>query len=118
MSAAVNGGAWVYSSYDPTAVGWDVYGGTSEASPLFSGIVALADQAAGHRVGDIHTALYSLSAGSGRFGGIVDVKDGTNNTYDGVTGYTAVKGYDMATGVGTVDAARFVPALALFSRLY
>ena len=118
MSAAVNGGAWVYSSYDPTAVGWDVYGGTSEASPLFSGIIALADQAAGHRVGDIHTALYSLSAGSGRFGGIVDVKDGTNNTYDGVTGYTAVKGYDMATGVGTVDAARFVPALALFSRLH
>lgn len=33
MAAAVDGGAWVYSSYDPTAVGWDVYGGTSEASP-------------------------------------------------------------------------------------
>ena len=118
MSAAVDGGAWVYSSYDPTAVGWDVYGGTSEASPLFSGIVALADQVAGHRVGDIHTALYALSHGSGAFGGVVDVKDGTNNSYDGVTGYTAVKGYDMATGVGTVDAARFVPALALFSRLH
>jgi subtilase family serine protease len=115
MSAAVDGGAWVYSSYDPTAVGWDVYGGTSESSPLFSGIVALADQVAGHRVGDIHTALYALSKGTGAFGGVVDVKDGTNNSYDGVTGYTAVKGYDMASGVGTVDAARFVPALALLS---
>ncbi|PWI42722.1 S53 family peptidase [Streptomyces sp. ICBB 8177] len=112
MSAAVNGGAWVYSSFDPTAVGWDVYGGTSEASPLFSGIVALADQVAGHRVGDIHTALYSLEKKSPYYSGIVDVKDGTNNSYQGVTGYTAVKGYDMATGVGTVDAARFVPALA------
>jgi subtilase family serine protease len=115
MAAAVDGGAWVYSSFDPTAVGWDVYGGTSEASPLFSGIVALADQLAGHRVGDIHQALYALAKGSPKFSGIVDVADGTNNTYDGVTGYTAVKGYDMATGVGSLDAARFVPALALTS---
>ncbi|WP_225849633.1 S8 family serine peptidase [Streptomyces sp. HPF1205] len=115
MAAAVDGGAWVYSSYDPTAVGWDVYGGTSEASPLFSGIVALADQLGGHRVGDIHQALYALEKGSPKFTGIVDVNDGTNNSYDGVTGYTAVNGYDMATGVGTVDAARFVPALAVTS---
>nr|WP_260693642.1 S53 family peptidase [Streptomyces sp. BHT-5-2] len=114
MSAAMNGGAWVYSSYNPKRVGWDVYTGTSEASPLFAGIVALADQVAGHRLGDIHQALYSLSAQSSRnpSTGIVDVKDGTNNSYAGVTGYTAAKGYDMATGVGTIDAARFVPALA------
>ncbi|WP_346771584.1 S53 family peptidase [Actinacidiphila oryziradicis] len=114
MSAAVNGGAWVYSSYDPKAVGWEVYVGTSEASPLFSGIVALADQLAGHRLGDIHQALYALYAQSAQnpSTGIVDVRDGTNNSYSGVTGYTAVKGYDMATGVGTIDAARFVPALA------
>jgi subtilase family serine protease len=111
MSAAVDGGAWVYSSFDPTSVGWDVYGGTSEASPLFSGIVALADQFGGHRVGDIHRALYA-PAGKGHSGAVVDVADGTDNSYDGVTGYTAVKGYDMATGVGTPDAARFVPALA------
>ncbi|WP_327292175.1 S53 family peptidase [Streptomyces sp. NBC_01198] len=115
MAAAVDGGAWVYSSYDPTATGWDVYGGTSEASPLFSGIVALADQLGGHRVGDIHQALYTLAKGNAKFTGVVDVKDGTDNSYDGVTGYTAVKGYDMATGVGTLDAARFVPALAVTS---
>ncbi|TJZ97424.1 hypothetical protein FCI23_49780 [Actinacidiphila oryziradicis] len=114
MSAAVNGGAWVYSSYDPKAVGWEVYVGTSEASPLFAGIAALADQVAGHRLGDIHQALYALYAQSAQnpSTGIVDVRDGTNNSYSGVTGYTAVKGYDMATGVGTIDAARFVPALA------
>jgi subtilase family serine protease len=116
MAAAVDGGAWVYGSFDPTSVGWDVYGGTSEAGPLFSGVVALADQMAGRRVGDIHAALYALARG-GRFGGVVDVADGTDNSYDGVTGYTAVKGYDMATGVGTVDGARFVPALALLGRL-
>ncbi|MCZ4102388.1 S8 family serine peptidase [Streptomyces sp. So13.3] len=120
MAAAVDGGAWVYSSYDPTSVGWGVNGGTSESSPLFAGIVALADQLAGHRVGDIHSALYALSqqAPHNPFTGVVDVADGTNNTYDGVTGYTAVKGYDMATGIGTLDAARFVPALALQSWLH
>jgi subtilase family serine protease len=117
MAAAVDGGAWVYSSFDPAATGWDVYGGTSEAGPLFAGIVALADQLAGRRVGDIHNALYELAKGGSKFTGVVDVKDGTNNTYDGVTGYTAVKGYDMATGVGSLDAARFVPALAVASRL-
>ncbi|MFJ8310421.1 MULTISPECIES: S8 family serine peptidase [unclassified Streptomyces] len=118
MAAAVNGGAWVYSSYDPTAVGWDVSGGTSEASPLFSGIVALADQAAGHRLGDIHDAMYSLYKHQGYkpSSGLVDVNDGTNNSYQGVTGYTAVNGYDMATGIGTVDAAHFVTALARESR--
>ncbi|MEV6050747.1 S53 family peptidase [Streptomyces sp. NPDC052107] len=110
MAAAVDGGAWVYSSYDPTATGWDVSGGTSEASPLFSGIVALADQAAGHRVGDINAALYTLLKQKNP--GVVDVNDGTDNSYEGVAGYKAVNGYDMATGVGTLDALRLVQALA------
>ncbi|MGW7527395.1 S53 family peptidase [Streptomyces sp. NPDC054783] len=114
MAAAVNGGAWVYSSYDPTATGWDVSGGTSEASPLFSGIVALADQAGGHRVGNINAALYTLLKQKNP--GVVDVNDGTDNSYQGVKGYKAVNGYDMATGVGTLDALRFVPALAKASR--
>ncbi|MDF3300375.1 S53 family peptidase [Streptomyces tropicalis] len=114
MAAAVDGGAWIYSSYDPAATGWEVTGGTSEATPLFSGIVALADQVAGHRVGNINEALYRLS--TRHADGVVDVDDGTDNTYAGVPGYTAVNGYDMATGVGTVDALRFVPALARAAR--
>jgi subtilase family serine protease len=63
MSAAVNGAAWVYWSFagagDP---GWELVGGTSEASPIFSGIVALAVQQAGHRLGLINPALYALGA--------------------------------------------------------
>ncbi|WP_234543209.1 S53 family peptidase [Streptomyces shenzhenensis] len=112
MSAAVDGGAWIYSSFDPAATGWDVSGGTSEATPLFAGIVALADQAAGHRLGNIQKRLYDLYGRHSKGTGIVDVNDGTNNSYQGVTGYRAVNGYDLATGVGTVDALRFVPALA------
>jgi subtilase family serine protease len=118
MSAAVNGSAWVYSSFDPTQVGWSLVGGTSEATPIFSGIVALADQVAGHRLGNINAALYALGAqsvrkGSGSSTGIVDVTSG-DNSFGGVTGYQTGPGFDLATGWGTVDAARFVPALAQY----
>ncbi|WP_317447582.1 hypothetical protein [Streptomyces collinus] len=83
MAAAVNGGAWVYSSFDPTATGWDVSGDTIEASPLFSGIVALADQAAGHRLGNINQALYTLARH--KDSGVVDVNDGTDISYEGAS---------------------------------
>ncbi len=114
MSAAVDGGAWVYYSFVPASVGWHIFGGTSEASPIFSGVVALADQYAHHRLGLINPALYTLGALS-RIGvpgtGIVDVTSG-NNSFGGVTGYSAARGYDLASGWGTIDAAKFVAALA------
>jgi hypothetical protein len=50
MSAAVNGAVGFYDTTDPGVAGWGIVGGTSEASPLFSGIVALADQVAGQRL--------------------------------------------------------------------
>ena len=123
MSAAVNGGAWVYWSFGGAddGAGWNVVGGTSEATPIFSGIVALADQVAGHRLGDINPALYWLGAQS-EFTlptlahsptGLVDITTG-NNTFGGVTGYNATPGYDLASGWGTIDANVFVHALARF----
>ena len=121
MSAAVSGGSWIYASFDPSgAGGWEILGGTSEATPMFAGIVALAGQVAGHRLGDINPALYALGAASRSTSdpsrtGIVDVTTGSN-TYGSVTGYTAAPGYDLASGWGTIDAARFVPALARVSR--
>jgi subtilase family serine protease len=111
MSAAVDGAAWTYQSFDPTDVGWGLVGGTSEATPIFSGIVALADQLAGHRLGLINPALYGLSYLPSRLSGEVDVTTG-NNSYGGVTGYTAAKGYDLASGLGTINANAFVRALA------
>ncbi len=44
--------------------------------------------------------------------GVVDIIAG-NNSFAGVTGYDAATGYDLASGWGTINAARFVPALAL-----
>ena len=114
MSAAVDGAAWVYTSFGGEPVGWHLVGGTSEATPIFSGIVALANQVARHRLGLINPGLYLLGALSrhGSHGtGIVDVTSG-NNTFGGVTGFDAVRGYDLASGWGTINAAKFVRALA------
>jgi subtilase family serine protease len=117
MSAAVNGGAWVYWSFAGTGgPGWYIVGGTSEATPIMAGIVALADQQARHRLGLINPSLYLLGAlkqHGVRNTGIVSVTSG-NNSFAGVTGFNAARGYDLATGWGTIDAAKFVPALARF----
>ena len=130
MSAAVNGGVDFYDTTDPQVAGWGIVGGTSEASPLFSGIVALADQEAGHRLGDLNPSLYAMGRGGAR-SGVVPISQGSNGyTFctaadvqsDGscasstdlvtVPGFSANGSYNEATGWGTVDAARFVPALA------
>ena len=117
MSAACNGAVDTYSSYQGAPDGWSPECGTSEATPLFAGIVALADQVAGHSLGLINPALYQLAAQHKP--GIVDVTKGNNTvsfTQDGreqtVTGFTARPGYDLATGLGTVNAPYFVPELA------
>jgi subtilase family serine protease len=117
MSAACNGAVDVYQSFIPDAAGWNENCGTSEATPLFAGIVALADQVAGHPLGLINPALYEMSAR--HLPGLVDVTSG-NNTVSftqndqlyTVQGSSAGPGYNLATGLGTVNAADFVPELA------
>jgi subtilase family serine protease len=121
MSGACNGAVDTYNSYGGIPAGWYPTCGTSEATPLFSGVVALADQVAGHGLGLINPALYQLSAEHAR--GIVDVTSGNNTvtfTQNGKTytvqGYSATKGYDLVSGVGTVNGAYFVPELARAAR--
>jgi subtilase family serine protease len=84
--------------------------GTSQATPLFAGILALATQANhGKPLGDLNRKLYALGP-KGLKAGIVDVTTG-NNTYGDVEGFAATQGFDIVSGWGTVDAATFVPAL-------
>jgi subtilase family serine protease len=117
MSASCSGSVVTYGSFGGAPAGWSPTCGTSEATPLFAGIVALADQMAGHSLGLINPALYQLAAQHAA--GIVPVTLGNNTvsfTQSGrkqtVTGYSARRGYDLATGVGTIDAQYFVPELA------
>jgi subtilase family serine protease len=118
MSAACDGAVDTYQSFGGAPAGWYPSCGTSEASPLFAGVVALADQVAGHPLGLINPALYALSAAHAP--GLVDVVSGNNTVSftqhgqeDTVQGFRARPGYDLASGVGTINAAYFVPELAL-----
>jgi subtilase family serine protease len=117
MSAACNGAADMYQSFAGQAAGWYPTCGTSEATPEFAGIVALADQVAGHSLGLINPYLYEMSQWHAP--GIVDVVTGNNTVsfkqggkWHTVTGFDALPGYDLASGVGTVNAQFFVPELA------
>ena len=92
---------------------WRGTSGTSESSPLMAAIVGFADQAAGRDLGLINPALYAVGP-NGTGSGIVDVTSGCNSTAT-ITGFCAAKGYDIASGWGTIDAARFVPALVAAS---
>jgi subtilase family serine protease len=111
MSAATDGGLLVWSTYGGGSGGWDVTGGTSAATPLFAGMVAIADQYAGRRLGLLNPALYALAAKGPAAAGIVDVTRGTT-AVDSQPGFAARAGYDLATGLGTVDADKLVRALA------
>jgi subtilase family serine protease len=129
MSAAVDGGANVFWSFPGAgAPGWNIIGGTSEASPLFSGVVAIADQANGRDLGLLNPALYDNGDGHGHGHGsgqgIVDVTQGNSTvTFENpagddfpgtqtVPGFSAVRGYDLATGLGTADGTALVAQLA------
>jgi subtilase family serine protease len=79
--------------------------------------VALADQVAGHPLGVINPYLYRLAAR--HMPGVVDVVSGDNTVSfrqggrpRTVPGFRARAGYDLASGVGTVNAFWFVPELA------
>jgi subtilase family serine protease len=119
MSAAVDGGVLVYIGFsggDGITPGYYIFGGTSEASPEFAGVVAIADQNAHRRLGLLNPKLYDLAEHHAR--GIVDITSGDNTvtfTQNGQTytvqGFQAVAGYDMASGLGTVDAAKLVSEL-------
>ena len=86
------------------------------ATPYFAGLVAIADQDLHTRLGLVNPLLYRLE--QARAPGIVHVTQGSNTVSFRqnrktvtVTGYPARRGYDLVTGVGTIDAARFIHGL-------
>ncbi len=111
MSGSCSAPVFTYQSFPQagTPAGWYPSCGTSEATPELAGIVALADQVAGHALGVINPTLYKLSAEKAP--GVVPVTSG-NNTVTFVQnkeaytikGFPARAGYSLDDGVGTVNA--------------
>jgi subtilase family serine protease len=119
MSASCSHPVDIYQSF--SGGGWQIICGTSEATPLFAGVIALADQVAGRSLGPINADLYKMaSAGKS---GIVDITRGNNTvtfeqngtTYT-VRGWDAVPGYDLSSGLGTINASVFVRRVAALAR--
>jgi subtilase family serine protease len=81
---------------------WGAIGGTSAAAPLWAAFTALADSSASCSAGPVglaNPALYGAPAAD-----FTDITSG-NNTYDGVSGFAAGAGYDLASGLGTPTAS-------------
>jgi subtilase family serine protease len=99
-------------SGDPCSAGWYVVGGTSSSCPQWAGLVAIADQIAGHGLGQINPTLYSLANSANYSSDFFDVTIGNNQTDPSIPGFNASPGWDPVTGLGTPNAANLVPALA------
>jgi kumamolisin len=87
-------------------------GGTSQAAPIWAGMMALIDQylrRSGHSpAGFLNPALYALAASHPVHRPLHDVTVGDNLLYP------ATPGYDLATGLGTPDAWNLARDLAAY----
>jgi subtilase family serine protease len=86
--------------------------GTSLGAPIWAAITELLVQSNHDQqwLGTLNPRLYALgNEQNTATTGIRDVTTGNNN-FNGVQGFNAAPGYDLATGWGTPDISTFVPA--------
>jgi kumamolisin len=82
-------------------------GGTSAVAPLWAGLIALLNQKLRKPVGYFQPWLYA-NAQAGIFR---DVVHGNNKVGPGRVGYSAAKGWDPCTGLGSPNGAALLAAL-------
>jgi subtilase family serine protease len=99
-----------------------IAGGTSFDAPIFSGLLALINQAKGYTTGQgvINSTLYSLASNPTTYASAFhDITSGGNQclagttycgTGDQTTEFAAGTGYDEASGLGSVDFSNLVAA--------
>ena len=110
-----NPGYWVYSTLSDKcgtsvpAAGWFGCAGTSLATPLWAGVIAIIDQAkGGGPMGNIAPSIWQLANSPAYSSDFHDVTTGNNN--DGAGGYSAAAGWDPSTGWGSPIASALVPS--------
>jgi subtilase family serine protease len=99
-------------------------GGTSFATPIFAGMIAIINQKNGYAGGSglINPALYQLASNASTYAsGFHDITSGNNECPSGApvtpactgpatSSYSASTGYDPTTGLGSVDLNNLVTA--------
>jgi subtilase family serine protease len=98
----------VYISNYNGGTGWITVGGTSAGAPQWAALNALVASARASLLSDVVGVLYAV-AGSAYSSDFFDVTTGNDG------GYSAGKGYDYVTGLGSPNAASLVPSLTAAS---
>ena len=108
--------------FDKDGGGWGIGGGTSAATPLQAAIVALVlqqERKAGRpRLGSLPPLLYQLARGPNYHSIFFDITSGSSSRHPNSAfgkspaGGAAQPGYDLATGLGSLNAAAFARAVA------
>lgn len=118
-------GVAVYVSEDPglPGNGWEIFGGTSEAAPLWAGFTALVNQnralanlpgPLGFPNNSLYPLAYSTAGLTSSYTSLFhDINDGSSNlTVKGGTNYATVQGFDDSTGLGTMQGVPLITALS------
>ena len=107
-----------------------VAGGTSFAAPTFAGLLAVIEQKlnAPQGLGNVNPALYSLASNATTYASAFHDITAGNNSVPCVTGspncpsgsnpmigYAAAAGYDLATGIGSVDGNNLATAFGTYA---
>jgi subtilase family serine protease len=94
-------------------------GGTSGSTPFWAGVIALADQYAGHDLGFVNPALYLIARSPRYHQAFHDITSGNNTVKfppKTFTGYHAGPGWDPVTGLGSPDAQVLIPLLTRYTQ--
>jgi len=98
-----------YVCADQTTCSANLYGGTSFATPMWAGYLALTNEQialnGGKPLGFINPALYTIGLSSSYDTDFHDITSGSN-------GFPATVGYDLASGWGSPNGANLINALA------
>ncbi len=101
---------------------WIIVGGTSAAAPMWAAMMALVNEesvkAGGFNIGFANPLLYQIASNSLKYASdFHDVTTG-NNDFSSLQGgkYPATTGYDLATGLGSLNADNLATDLVALAR--